>query len=1132
VGGEGAVIDFRLLGPLEACANGRAIDIGGLKQRALLAMLLLRANEPVPRGVLVRQLWGEHPPTGAHHSLEVYVSRLRKTLDAVTEEPVVLTRPGAYLLRIAAEQLDVNRFEQLAGEGRCALAANAPERAAANLREALALWRGAPLADLRDEPFAQAEIARLEELHVGLIEDRIATDLALGRHADVVTELKALVAADPLRERLHQQLMIALYRCGQQAEALARYQSARRTLVGELGIEPGRALQGLQRAILQQDASLDPPPRVGPSPAPALAEGSGASLADHTCRRRLLVGAGTVLAVTLALFITDAFNGSAGPAPIAVGPNTVAVIDGSRSVMGGAVADAGRPNGVAYGAGAAWITDSAGDLLLRVDSAHRITDRIPVGRGPAGVAVGDGEVWVANELDGTVSEVNPRAGTVVATIQVGNGPEAIGFGFGSVWVANVTDSTLSRIGPASGHVIATIPLGSAPADLAVGDRGIWVTSADTGRLLLTDPGRNRVSNAFPIGGLPGGVAVGAGSVWVADASGTVARFDPLTGRARKTRVGGSPVGVAYADGAVWVANSLGGGVSRIDPQTGATQLIHLGNDPTDLAAAGDDVWATVLPSLVSHRGGTLTVIAQPDHVMPADPAVAYFLVSWQMLSMTNDGLVGYRHVGGLAGDTLVADLATALPVPVDGGKTYMFKLRSSIKYSNGAPVRPEDFRRAIERVFSINHGSVGPTAFYIGILGGVQCERTPSHCDLARGIVTDDAANTITFHLTAPDPEFLYKLAFPFADAVPAGTPDHEIGPTQLPATGPYMTRSYRQGHSWTLVRNPRFKEWSPEAQPGGYPDRIVLRLDVPPGPAVNAVERGSSDVLLSPPPGRIPELATRYASQLHSGPLGATVALVLNTRVRPFNSLAARRALNYAIDRNEMIKLIGGPLTAQPTCQILPPAMRGYQPYCPYTIAPSPGGTWAAPNLARAEQLVRASGTRGSKVTLVIGSLGAHTPILPCGRYLVSVLRQLGYRASLQVITNDNAYVKRLYDSRQHTQIGDFSWYQDYPAPSDFIAPLLTCRSFLPDSPWGNLNAAESCDRQIDAQVNRALTLQTRLPNAAGGLWARIDHELVDQAPWVPLYNPRALVLLSARVGNYQFHPYWTLLIDQLWVR
>jgi DNA-binding beta-propeller fold protein YncE len=179
--------------------------------------------------------------------------------------------------------------------------------------------------------------------------------------------------------------------------------------VADLGIEPGPGMQGRQRAILRQDASLDPPPRAGPSAAPALAEGSGASLASHTRRRRLLAGTATVLAVTLALIITGALTGSARPTPTAAGPNTVAVVDGSRGVMGGIVAGAGRPNGIAYGDGAAWITDSAGDLLLRVDSARRVTDRIPVGRSPAGVAVGDDEIWVANELDGTVSEINPRA---------------------------------------------------------------------------------------------------------------------------------------------------------------------------------------------------------------------------------------------------------------------------------------------------------------------------------------------------------------------------------------------------------------------------------------------------------------------------------------------------------------------------------------------------------------------------------------------------------------------------------------------------------------------------------------------------------------------------------------------------
>src|SRR5262249_42103289 len=265
--------------------------------------------------------------------------------------------------------------------------------------------------------------------------------------------------------------------------------------------------------------------------------------------------------------------------------------------------------------------------------------------------------------------------------------------------------------------------------------------------------------------------------------------------------------------------------------------------------------------------------------------------------------------------------------------------------------------------------------------------------------------NTVTFNLTAPDPEFPDKLALPFADAVPAETPDHQVSPEQLPATGPYMTQSFVPGHRWVLVRNPLFHEWSRQAPPAGHPSRIILRPDIPPGPAVNAVEQNRADVLLSPPQDGTYGLATRYARQLHSAPLGATVGLVLNTRVAPFDVLAARQALNYAIDRAALIQIIGGSRMAQPTSQILPPATPAYQPNCPYTINPGPGGSWTGPDLARAEQLVAASGTRGAKVTVVTGAFGTQIPTQATGRYLVSVLDELGYRTSLRVITNPSAY-------------------------------------------------------------------------------------------------------------------------------
>jgi YVTN family beta-propeller protein len=1121
------VIDYRLLGPFEVALDGHVLDVGGLKQRALLAILLLHPNQAVHRDVLIDQLWAERPPAGADHAVGVYIWRLRKTLDPVAGSPCVLTRAGGYLLQVGQEQVDIARFERLADDGQRCLAAGQASRAAGQLREALVLWRGSPLADFRFEPFAQAEIARLEELRAGVVEDRIEADLALGRHAHLVGELEALVAADPLRERLHEQLMVALYRCGRQADALAAYQKARRALAEELGIEPCQPLRQLERAILDQDPSLDPSPGTGVRQAPTLGNGRRLTPAAAAHPKRMLAVAGVAVAVA-ALLAGGLATLPATRASLQAGPNTVAVIDGSRNTVSAVVTGAGRPGGVAYGAGAAWVTDTANDQLLQVDRAGQVVDRIPVGRGPGGVAFGGGEVWVANQLDGTVWEVNPAAGRPVARIGVGNGPEAIAVGYGSVWVANATDSTLSKIDPGSGHVLATIPLGATPAGLAAGDGGIWVTSPDTGQLLLVDPSTDRVSRSFPAGVSSAGVAVGAGSVWVADQGGVVARVDPVTGAVRRIRTGGSPAGIAFAGGTTWAADSQGGSVWRVDPRTGSVRPIHIGNEPALVAPSGRGVLVTVLPSLASHRGGTLTLLAQlPPPDQATDPAAALFPPMWQMLSVTNDGLVGYRRVGGPAGDTLVPDLATALPAPVDGGRTYTFHLRPGIRYSNGTPVRPEDFRHAIERVFAI-----GAAAFeYAGIAGAAQCQRAPGHCDLARGIVANDTAGTVTFHLTAPDPDFLYKLGLPFADAVPPATPDHQVGPAQLPATGPYMTQSFVPLHRWVLVRNPRFHQWSGQAQPGGYPSRIILRLDIPPGPAVTAVEQNRADVLMSPPPASIYQLATRYASRLHSGPMGATVGLALNTRVWPFNVPAARLALNYAIDRARLIQLIGGPLMAQPTCQILPPAMPGYRRYCPYTIDPSPIGGWVAPDLARAEQLVRASGTRGAKVTVVSGAFGTTIPVQATGSYLVSVLDKLGYRASLQVVPGDlPAYNRRASDSRQRTQLGWASWYQDYPAPSDFIRTLLTCQSFLPGNP-GNNNAAEFCNHRIDAQVTRARALQPRDPSAAWALWARIDHQIVGQAPWVPIYNPRSLVLLSARVGNYQFDPYLPVLIDQLWV-
>ena len=240
---------FRVLGPLEVADEGGPVALGGQKQRALLALLLIHAGETVAVDRLVDQLWGEEPPRTATTSLQNFVSQLRKLLGP----DVLETKPPGYVLHADETTFDRARFEQLVAKARRA----PPEERVQLLREALGLWRGPPLADFAYESFAQGEIQRLEELRLDALEQRLDAELALGSGAELVAELESLVATHPLRERLRGHLMVALYRSGRQAEALSAYHDGRSALVEELGIEPSRELQQLYASILRQESVLD-----------------------------------------------------------------------------------------------------------------------------------------------------------------------------------------------------------------------------------------------------------------------------------------------------------------------------------------------------------------------------------------------------------------------------------------------------------------------------------------------------------------------------------------------------------------------------------------------------------------------------------------------------------------------------------------------------------------------------------------------------------------------------------------------------------------------------------------------------------------------------------------------------------
>jgi peptide/nickel transport system substrate-binding protein len=388
---------------------------------------------------------------------------------------------------------------------------------------------------------------------------------------------------------------------------------------------------------------------------------------------------------------------------------------------------------------------------------------------------------------------------------------------------------------------------------------------------------------------------------------------------------------------------------------------------------------------------------------------------------------------------------------------------------------------------------------------------------------------TITFHLSKPDPDFLYKLALPFGSVVPAGSPPVGTGARPLPATGPYRILRYVPGREAVLVRNRHFRPWSAVAQPSGFPDRITLRLGLDPVRQAREISAGSADVMLSNPlPGALRRLGRRVPLQLHSWALPEFEGMFLNTRVAPFDRTAVRRALALAVDRAAVVELYGGANSARPACQILPPGFPGHQPFCPYTSRPNAAGVWQSPDVARARSLIARSGTTGMEV--VVATIRNDARKRAMGSYLVGVLNDLGYHARLRLYRDHHAYYPAVGLTRNRVQIGVMAWYADYQAASIFFRPLLTCAAYRLQSP--SLNLSAFCAPAIDAEIARATSLQAANPAAAHAVWGKIDREVTLRAPLLPLVNPLGVDFVSRRVGNYQRNPAFGILLGRLWIR
>ena len=530
----------------------------------------------------------------------------------------------------------------------------------------------------------------------------------------------------------------------------------------------------------------------------------------------------------------------------------------------------------------------------------------------------------------------------------------------------------------------------------------------------------------------------------------------------------------------------------------------------------------------SHAGGTVKLVAAAA-AGTLDPKVNYTGQYWELYQATYDGLLTFSYGTGKTTFQVVPDLAEALPAISNGGKTLTFTLRKGIKFSDGTDVTVKDVKASFERIFKVSSPTAG--SFYNGIIGATACLAKPATCDLSKGVVVNPATNSIVINLTAPDDAILSKLAVPHAVINPASAPVKDAGTTLIPTTGAYMFKSYSPTKSLIMVRNPYFKEWSHDAQPQGYPDEIDYEFGLTPTAQVTAVENNQANWAYDPiPSDRLNEIGTKYPNQVHVNPLTAMWYLPMNVNIAPFNNVKARQAVNYAIDRAAMVKIFGGTQLASPVCSFLPPNFPGHVDYCGYTKGATPekpAKAWSAPDLAKAKDLVKQSGTAGQPVAIVVSDDDVNKQM---GIYLQSVLNSIGYKATVKPISG-NIQFTYIQNTKNKVQISVTQWYQDYPAASDFLSVLLGCQSFTPNSD-SSINMAGYCNKALDKKMAAAMSLGVTNAAAANTQWGAIDQEVMKDAPVAVAFTPKQLDFISSSTKNYLFSLQYKMFVDQLQVK
>jgi YVTN family beta-propeller protein len=846
-------------------------------------------------------------------------------------------------------------------------------------------------------------------------------------------------------------------------------------------------------------------------------------------RRRLYAGlagltAAAVAAAVAVALLTGSSNG------VTVLPNSVAVIDPeSGELLEDIPIDARGPAAITAGDGAVWVGSLDDNTLTRINPETRNVERtIPLDGTPTGLAAANGAVWVAtgNTETGNVYHVDPQYNRVTDIAHVAV-EEGLLHTFGvrtvaargrDVWVGNL-DATAVELDPTTGKNKKKVVVGGGHVPgLALGFGSLWMGSDNTKEVSRIDLVQGVLTKTIAVGDGPSNIAVGAGAVWVANRlDDTVTRVDPeKNGVVSTIAVGRHPLGIAVATGAVWVAESRAGTLSRIDPRTNkVVQTVAIGNQPTGLAVSGGKLWVTVLEDPFARRGtasvaqdgSVLRIIRGVGGFDSTDPAFAYGLGpggSWQLEQATCAKLVNYPDKPAPAGALLVPEVARALPVISDAGKTYAFTIRSGFRFSppSNQPVTAQAFKSTIERTLSSRMRGWVPQLGYLNAIVGVPAYQAGKAAHIT-GIVA--RGNTLTIHLTRPDATLPTKLAMPFFCAVPVGTPLDTKGLPTVPGAGPYYLASHTPGRSAILKRNPNYG--------GSRPQRwaeIDYVLDVSDKQAYSEVEADSADYDPFLPRETLARSRARYGEkspaaraghqQLFRNPNLGIVYLNLNTRRPLFSSPRMRRALNFAIDRDALVRL--RPRLVATTDQYLPPGMPGFRDAAIYP---------SRPDLREARRLAGP----GKHGTAIMYSCEEAEVLCPQEAAIVKrALAAIGIETELRTFAYSVFLDKQgRADQPFDVAVGVLNWAPDFLDPSGNLNVLFGGEAVYGG---GRLSFFREPDytRKLDA-ADRLTGPGRYRP------YGDLDVELArDYAPWVPYGLGGDDEFFARRVGCQVYQP------------